>query len=286
VRGPLNADGRLLGMNAHGQIATDAALASVALALVTFSFVAHGTESAANMPGCAGREYRSPDNGELRRFDRELRHALATGDKDQIALLSSYPLQLNGLDRSTIEIASPRALLQNFAMVFPKEVVDAVLATPPEEVSCMPSGVMYANGTLWALPTAMDGTLSFRIGVVNTASTTPAPAERRGYRLTFVCETALHRTVVYHSHENGHRLRLWKKPRTILEHADIEVDASAHAQKIEGTGQCAHTIWTFEDQDAKYTLAELGCTGGDTPPDAVGELTVEAQGTSQHNWCM
>lgn len=237
-------------------------------------------------PTCAGNEYGAEDRGALAQFDRELRIALKEGDAELAGLLASYPLTVNESGGSTIRIANPQALKQHYDAIFPQAITDAVLNTSPGKVSCMSAGVMYANGALWARPTVSNGHLSFRIDTMNNMGTETAERSTSTEpRLVFVCETEHVRSAVFRSAERGYRLKVWTRPRSIVDAPDVAIPAGDDAEQVEGSGVCAHRIWSFERESVRYSLAELGCGGDSEPARSTGNMTLESGPVTRHDQC-
>src|SRR5271169_1270121 len=94
-------------------------------------------------------------------FDQELRSALSTGDRVAMSLLVAYPLHVGYLDGSSTSLNNPRAVQVLFDRVFSPKVRSDILGHPPLDIACMPSGIMYNDGQLWAHACG-DGT-RFRI---------------------------------------------------------------------------------------------------------------------------
>jgi hypothetical protein len=211
-------------------------------------------------------------------FWLELRSALAQHDAAAMALLVEFPLQLRYPDGSSISLDNARALERHFDDAFPPDVRQAVGRDAGAGIVRLGTDAGIANGTVWASVVGSDKARRYRVTEVNLGPGQPAPP-RGG--LQAVCETSRHRVVIDAVAGGKMRYRVWNKPHFPPAAPDLEVAAGTVTS--EGTGACAHDIWTFVSGDATYTLTELRC-GGEMPEDAKAELEVALHGQAARSW--
>jgi hypothetical protein len=210
-------------------------------------------------------------------FDRELRTALSKQDALTMALLVTYPLRIDE-DRGTYSLDDPAAIQSHFQDVFPPSVRSAVIDQKPEGFFCNAEGVMYGNGEVWVVPTAVG----YAIKVINLPVTGPAPASK----IEFACNAEKHRIVIDAPSNGTVRYRAWDRPRPLTDKPDMEIPDGK--QGSEGTGPCRYPVWTFTRGVTQYTVSGIGgCSPSPSqPPGARGTLEVTAAGKSlARSWC-
>jgi hypothetical protein len=212
-------------------------------------------------------------------FHHELRLALAAEDPTYLTLLSRYPLRVND-GGVRIDIADAATLYSKVDAVFPEVLRSRVLDTDPMDVICASGGIGYGNGLLWADVRRDRDTERFEIYSVNV----PDAATGRPPGVRFVCRTTEFRSVVDGRVDGSFRFRSWNTPRPINEPPDLEL--LSERSDIEGTGVCAHRIFWFEDQDATYSVSEIGCSEASPPDHAVGVFSMGSGGVEMASgWC-
>lgn len=215
-------------------------------------------------------------------FDRELRHALSTLDASTMTMLVSFPLSVNRIKGSNIKIDTPASLKRWFLELFPPSVRSAVLEQKLDDLICNTGGIAYGRGTVWINPA------SDHIGVmaINLPPEQGSDGNSAAERIEFVCEARKIRVMVDTDQAGSRRLRVWNKPRSIVERPDLEI--SSGEMKYEGTSPCTHPIWKFRDGDVEYTLSEIGCYPESSPPPEGARGTVDISGINQpreERWC-
>lgn len=209
-------------------------------------------------------------------FDQELRAALDTEDTVALSLLVDFPLQVNGTSGGSIAIVGPSTLQARFREAFPEAVRAAVANQKVDEIFCNWTGLMYGNGLVWV------SEIGHRYAVRSINIPPPSTGRRSDPdQIARVCDAEKHRFVV----KNGGQVLGWTKPRSLQIEPDIDAVAST---RYEGTGLCAHAVWTFDFEETTFTLSGLGCSSdADPPPDhANGSLVfVDPDGKTVHSWC-
>lgn len=57
-------------------------------------------------------------------------------------------------------------------------------------------------------------------------------------------------------------------------------------ERVEGSGVCAHPVWTFRSGPYRYQVSEGGCYSDEAPEDYTGSVTVSRNGeTVSHFYC-
>jgi hypothetical protein len=225
-------------------------------------------------PNC-GRTYGAEDEGELARFDAELRYALSTHDQAQMSLLVAFPLRINTSGKGSNSISDPRALQDAYPSNFSNTVVNAILNTAPNQVQCMRDGAMYGRGIVWVGSTVLNKKLVYRITTVNLPEKPIAPLKKGEFLVEFVCETHKQRILVDSAFDASFRFRAWNKPHLIRASPDLELTARIETRDTLGTGDCAFEQWRFSRGNATYTIGGLGCTDGSEPEGSRGFVQVK-----------
>lgn len=179
-------------------------------------------------------------------FDREFRYALSTQDAGVMALLVKPSLRVND-DRGSFYIQDAESLQLRFQDIFTPTVRDQVLRQRPETLTCLDSGVMYGDGVVWVNYTGQRHV----IGTINVlARSRPShPADRTA---EFVCDADKHRVIVDAVGDGAPRYRAWTKPHSLSDKPDMEI--ASGKRRIEGSGVCAHTIWSFTSSGAEFDV--------------------------------
>jgi len=203
-------------------------------------------------------------------FDRDLRAALSAADPASTALLVEFPLRVN-TGHGSYSVNDPAILQARFQEAFSPAVRKAVLDQKTNDIFCNYTGVMYGNGAVWVELTKAG----YAIQTINLAS-----SESAGAGVDFVCRTEKHRILIDHIASADLRYRVWNRPRALAEKPDLEI--AAGKKDVEGTGPCAHAIWTFTNGATTYSIDETGCAP--STEGVKGRLTVSTGGKQQAQW--
>ncbi len=212
-------------------------------------------------------------------FDRELRSALSKQDAGMMALLVRNPLRIND-DRGSYYVEDAASLQGRFHDIFPPAVRQAVLNERPEAIECSYRGIMYGDGVVWVNPTN-KGYLIWTINLPAASRSTRAAVPGN---VEFACETKQHRVIVDIGAQGAPRYRAWNKPRPLTEEPSMEVTQGKRT--FEGTGPCAHPVWTFTRGSTTFIVEGMDCSSdSDPPPDgANGRLEVLAGDRPEATW--
>ena len=212
-------------------------------------------------------------------FDSELRLALAANDPTYLTLLARYPLRVND-SGGVINIADAATLYSKSDTVFPEVLRSQVLDTDLADLICNSSGIGYGNGRLWTNVRKDGDTERFEIRTVNL----PGVLAESSAGVAFVCRTTEFRSVVDRRADGTFRFRSWNTPRLVSETPDLELFSGR--PDSEGSGVCAHQIFSFEDEDATYSVSEIGCSAAFPPDNAVGVFSIRTEGGEvASGWC-
>jgi len=220
------------------------------------------------------------DRNQFVQFDHELRVAAAKDDPELLVFLAEYPLRIND-DNGTTTIANAATLYRRFHSVFTQEVEGAVLATKPENLICLANGIGYGSGDLWVGVRQRSNSQQYVISSINLKS--KGQLGPTGVR--FVCRANDQRILIDTVADGALRYRAWKQPHSVTERPDFAL--SSGTEVIEGTGGCAHRVWSFRNGDHVNSVSELGCSGEVSPPHgATGHLSITT-GTREtgEEWC-
>ena len=212
-------------------------------------------------------------------FHSELRLALKADDPTYLTLLSRYPLRVND-GGGRIDIADAATLFRKSDAVFPEVLRSQVLDRGLGNAICNSRGIGFGDGRLWAGLRKDGDTERFEIFSVNL----PDVATGRLPGVAFVCRTSEFRSVVDRRPDGSFRFRSWNTPRSFSEVPDLQLLSGR--SDIEGTGGCAHWIFSFEAEDATYSVSEIGCSEAFPPDNAVGVFSVKSDGVEiTTGWC-
>ena len=238
-----------------------------------------GTTAHAQWPTQCAEATGVADEQAILAFDGELRLALAADDPTYLTLLSRYPLRVNEAG-GAIYVADAATLHSQADAVFPDVLRSQVLGAAAMDPVCSSSGIGYANGRLWAGVRRHGDTERFEIYSVNL----PAAPVENDEGVTFVCRTDELRSVVHRRADGTFRFRSWNAPRPIGEAPDL--DLISERSDTQGTGVCAHRIYSFEDGPATYSVSEIGCPATSPPDNAVGIFSIGIDGVETMSaWC-
>jgi hypothetical protein len=211
----------------------------------------------------------------FRTFDREVRSAITNHDAGKIALLVRYPLRIKD-SQGSYYIKDAASLQGRFDAIFPDAIRRAIIEQQFENIGCNWAGIMYGNGKVWV----NVGDHGYAIVAVNIPA---ASRQNKSGRVLFACRADQYRVIVDIGGDEKPRYRVWENMRSIVEHPDLEIAGGKEA--IEGTGSCAHTIWTFKNGTRLTTVEELGCfPDSNQPPEtATGQLII-SPGEKEEKW--
>lgn len=215
------------------------------------------------------------DAASFARFESELKSALQSADPAAMALLTRFPLRVNGDGGSLRELLNASALQQEFDQAFPEWFRKEVLAAPSSNVE-RSDMVGIANGLIWAERVSTDNGMRYRLRTINTGRSTRTGAAQP--QLVYACQTPKHRILVDSSNDEAFRYRSWNIPGFPPQKPDLEMSGSVD---FEGRGECAHRVFTFERGDTRIIVTEPGCGESDTP---VGSLEVQIKGATAANY--
>jgi hypothetical protein len=210
-------------------------------------------------------------------FDKELREAIAKRDPVTVSMLVAFPLRINS-NRGSWSIDDAAALQSHFEEIFPEPVRNAILHQDPAKIFCRDQGAMYGNGEVW-VNTAKFG---FAVSVINLAALQkPRSAPNQ---VEILCQTDSYRIVVDSDKANASRYRAWNRPHPLTGPPDLEIKGGE--KSFEGTGLCAHPLWSFTNKSATYVIEGLGCTEDEPPKGAIGRFEVSVSNESKTSgWC-
>lgn len=246
----------------------------LALALALLSPLALAADSALG-DHCDLKALSVPDKQGFLAFDRDLRAALQAENAAALAMLVEFPLSLNHGDGAKTAFVNPTALILRFREAFPEDVRTAVLQQRASELFCNARGIAYGEGRVWVEVSGGPKRPQYRVATVNLKTLD----DDRARTLAYVCETEKHRVAV-DSDGDWARYRAWEKPRSPIEPPSLELLGS---QSVEGSGECAHPVWTFDDAGTRIVVSEGGCS--DEHDEAVtGDLSIQAAGKPEQAW--
>jgi hypothetical protein len=237
-------------------------------------------------PKCDVNVFGEKDKKEFLTFDKTFRAALKNGDAATLSSIVEFPLRLNYGPGVSVSLDTPATLQAKFQEAFPPEIRNAVLSEDPAMVWCNYSGVMYANGAVWADDIGKSSsTARFVIVSINLPDSLSDKSKSRKGRVDFICDTGKHHIVVDEPDGTKLRYRSWSHPYTVTDKPDMEIVGGL--DEIQGTGQCTVDVWTFKKGDTEFDVSRLGCTGDPQPPEnAKGQLLILIKGDlKQQDWC-
>jgi len=245
------------------------ALAGLLLALANSGLAQATSDSGAQAPA-------ADDAALYARFNVELKRALADSDPIATALLVSFPLRVNGVGGSRIDIGNAAALQAHFALAFTPAVRASIAAMDtggaPEALG---ERYLMADGTLWLERIDHGNGPRFRVKIVNSTgggSATDYP------RLVYACETIKHRIVIEQTGVEDYRYRSWNLPSFPPATPSLQLTGRADA---EGSGECRHATYAFERGDTRIDVSEPGCGENDWPE---GQISVTIKGKPAGDW--
>ncbi len=213
-------------------------------------------------------------------FDRDLRKAIETRDVGKLALLTEFPLRVDDSGGAYF-IHEGRSLAGHFDQIFTPEIRKAILSTTRDEIWCNYTGIAYGSDRVWINVTDKG----FFVMTVNLPGNHAAAPRERTVEMS--CSTDRLRILIDSDKNGVPRYRSWSKQRSLFDPPDLEI--ATGKGDIEGTGPCAHHLWSFHAGKAEIRLEEPGCYGDDdAPPEkAQAQLFVKADEKAEEraSWC-
>lgn len=236
-----------------------------------------GLAAAQSQPPSSGTEQKSCA---LLAFDKELRDALSTSDISRIALLVEYPLRIND-SRGSWYIHDAASLDGHFSDIFTTTVKKVILRQHLDDENCGAYTVVYGLGE--AVANLYER--GYRISSINTSTTDAQQKSLLGH-VEFACRTDASRMVIDSQADGNQRLRAWDTGKLLTQKPDFEITGGK--KEIEGTGGCAHAVWTFQSGESKFSLSEGGCypDSNQPPSDAHGQFGKKTGAKDESwSWC-
>lgn len=212
------------------------------------------------------------------RFDQDLRDALRTNDIVALSLLVDFPLQVNQGGAGSFRVNNAASLETRLDEVFTRKVRKAIRETPVTDVFCRPSGgIMYGHGEAWV----MLDEAGYGVAVINRTKT----RSKAKSGISYTCRTPNRSFVIVREVET-YRYRSWEGASQLSAPAGSEIVGGTH--EYQGTGPCAHSVWTFPFGAGSIVVSGIGCFPDSNPPPegARGRIWIDSgDGTSDMEWC-
>lgn len=203
-----------------------------------------------------------------------LQRAIIAKHKEVVSEMVHYPLSVI-FGRHRVKIKDRAQFLGVYDRIFIPAMVSEIAAAIPHHMFSKDIGALLTSN-IWL----DDSGKLYSIDVVGGPKENP-----NIYEIDYVCDTARYHIVIDSKADEIPRYRAWIKRRTMTMIPDMEIDNGS--ETFEGTGVCAHSIWTFKKGDARFDVSELGCTDGSEPKGASGELDITIRGKLRQTlWCM
>jgi hypothetical protein len=218
-------------------------------------------------------------------FDRDLRDAIAKRDIGRLAALVQFPLRVTD-DRGMVFVHDARSLQGRFEDIFTPAIRKAILSSTPDTIWCNYTGISYGEGQIWVNVTD-NGYFVMTINLPEKHHNhTPSATA-----VEMACHTDQKRIVIDQQSDGSPRFRSWGYKQSVSQSPDLEIKAGQ--QEFEGTGPCAHRIWTFQTNKINVRVEEPGCYGDDAPPaNAQAQIFLSdaadasrTPGKEQSEWC-
>lgn len=211
-----------------------------------------------------------PDRATIDTFVAAVREAMASPAVDELAAIVAFPLSVSSRDPQygqvrTRHVENDAELREYAGAIFAEHFRKRILKSAAGDVICRTGLLGLGNGLLWAKP-GEDGRL--RIASVNNDE---FRWEGMATAEVLRCEMSGHLIVVDRPRARV-RFRLWAKGRSRSDKPDLTIDGGE--EDVEGTGACAHAVWTFRRAGIKYVVREEGCSDGAGPPDRAGLVSI------------
>ena len=209
--------------------------------------------------GCDLAVFGFKETNSFLNFDRDLRDTLGKRDFGRLAALVQFPLRVTD-DRGMMFIHDSRSLQLRFEEIFTPDIRKAILSSTPDTIWCNYTGISYGNGLVWVNVTDKG----YFVMTVNLPANHPSRTST-DYAVEMACHTDQRRVVIDSLPDGKPRFRSWSYGSSVSKSPDMEI--SAGDDSFEGTGPCAHHVWTFHASKITVQVEEPGCYGdSDAPP--------------------
>ncbi|HTV81202.1 MAG TPA: hypothetical protein VME18_01020 [Acidobacteriaceae bacterium] len=194
-------------------------------------------------------------------FDHDFREAVESQDAGRIALLTEFPLTVNNAG-GAIQIPDADSLQGHYARIFTPAIRHIILSSTRDSIRCNYTGVSYDEvGNVWVNVTNQGYFLeTINLPDISSISTT------KGSTVDMACHTNDRRILIDSTPKGIPRFRSWSFGHALFGPPGLEI--ATGKEDWEGTGQCAHRLWSFHDSKAQITLESAkGCySDTDAPP--------------------
>jgi hypothetical protein len=232
--------------------------------------------------GCNLSVFGGTDRHAFDVFDARMRSAARSDDPSGFADLVIYPLRVNR-DGRTIIVDGREEFVRDSARIFTASARKDIAGQ--HGFFCRDDGLMYGAGTVWVgvVPAADAEPERYGVRAVNVPEIDPTRTpSRKSPELKLRCVAPAYTVVVEDVGDDTLRYRSWRSGQSTTARPDLVLERGT--MRAEGTGACAHAIYTFENGDTTYDVSELGCTDGSEPSDATGWLTISRRGRQLAEW--
>jgi hypothetical protein len=229
--------------------------------------------------GCDLSVFGEKDATKFLMFDHDLREAIEKMDAGKLALLVDFPLRIDD-DHGAIFIHDAASLQGHLELAFPPAIRQAVLSSTRDEIGCNYAGIDYGDGRVWVNVTDRG----FFLMTVNLPPDKSIQTQESN-AVRLACHTK-HMRILIDSTKGAARYRSWSFARSLSSAPDMELGDGT--ESVEGTGPCAHSVWTFKDSITQITLEAPGCYEDNAPPrGAQAELSISGGATAATapEWC-
>jgi hypothetical protein len=216
-------------------------------------------------------------------FDRDFRDAIERQDTGKLALLTQFPLMVNDAGGAT-EIPSADSLQGHFAQIFTPAIRHIILSSTHDSLWCNYTGISYnAAGNVW-INVTNQGFFLMTVNMPDALSN----SSTKGRSDDLACHTKDRRILIDSTPKGVPRFRSWSFAQSLSGPPDLVIGTGK--MDWEGTGPCAHRMWTFQENHLQITVESAdGCYGDDDQPprNAQAQITVtDATGKQQSSdWC-
>jgi hypothetical protein len=257
-------------------------IACAALAFTWPSFVGLAASAPSAMVGkrCDLSVFGEKNTSAFLTFDHDLREAIENHDDARLALLVQYPLRITDND-GQIFIHDATSLQGHLTQIFTPAIRQAILSSTHGTISCDYTGITYGDGDVWVNATDHG----YFVMTINLPAKGPQPAPSR-HSVQIACQTSNARIVIDNLPGGTPTYRSWTFSQSVFDHPQMEI--SSGVLSWEGTGPCAHRVWTFHDGNTEIGVEQPGCYGdNDQPPsNAQAQIVANQPGKPKKTaWC-
>lgn len=214
-------------------------------------------------------------------FNQDLREAIKNQDAGRLALLIDFPLRIDD-DHGAIFIHDAASLQGHFELAFPPAIRQAILSSTRDDIWCNYAAIGYGDGSVWVNVTDRG----FFLMTVNLPPGKSNPTQET-HAVSLACNTKQTRILIDATKDGTARFRSWGFSRSLSDAPDSEIGGGT--ESVEGTGPCAHRVWTFKNAKTQITLEAPGCYGdNDGPPQgAQAQLSISMGNAAAPapEWC-